>query len=138
MLCLLAVDAFMCNVYFVFIASICFVFFNTIITFHEISTHFFNVFIFVTIETLNYSTISSKYYCVFSTIFFQESLDDNFLYFFRKFRFCKLQSRKKLFFPIVSRFVIVLFSWYSDFYKTFYFVLTVFQLFHFIFRCLYS
>lgn len=68
MLCLFAINAFMCDLYFVFIASICLVFFNTIITFYRISAHFFNMFIFVTIETLNYFTISSKHHRVFFAI----------------------------------------------------------------------
>ena len=69
MLCLFAVDAFVCNVYFVFTTSIRLVSFSTMITFYEVSAHFFNVLIFVTIKALNYFTVSCKYNCVFSDFF---------------------------------------------------------------------
>ena len=72
MLCLFAIDAFMRDLYFVFITSICIMFLYTMIAFFDIFAHFFNVIIFVTIEALNYFTFSRKYYRVFF-IFFLKS-----------------------------------------------------------------
>ena len=70
MLCLFEIDAFMCDFYFVFIASICLVLFCTMIAFHEVFARFFDVIIFVTIKALSYSTFSWKYHCIFFILFF--------------------------------------------------------------------
>ena len=87
MFCLFAIDAFMRNLYFVFITSIRIMFLCTMIAFLDIFAHFFNVIIFVTIEALNYSTFSRKYYRVLFIFIFQKLFCDDFINFFRKFCF---------------------------------------------------
>ena len=96
MLCLFAIDAFICDFYFVFIASIRLVIFYTIIAFLDIFAHFFNVIIFVAIEALNYSTFSRKYYRVLFIFFLQKFFCDNSINFFREF--CFYNQRKICFF----------------------------------------
>ena len=83
MLCLFAIDAFMCDLYFVFIASICLVTFYTMIAFREIFAHFFDVIIFVAIKALNYYFFRENI-SAFFLLFFQEFFDDyfNFYWFF--------------------------------------------------------
>ena len=96
MLCLFATDAFMRDFYFVFITSIYIVSFYTIIAFLDIFAHFFNVIIFVAIETLSYSTFSRTYYRVLFTFFLQKFFCDDSINFFRKF--CFYYQRKVCFF----------------------------------------
>ena len=87
MLCLLEIDASMCDFYFVFTASIRLVIFCTMIAFHEILAHFFDVIIFVTVKALRYSTFFWEYHCILSTFFFQKFIDDYSIDFFWKFCF---------------------------------------------------
>ena len=76
MFCLLAIDASMCDLYLVFIASICLVTFCTMIALREILARFFYVIILIAVKALNYSTFSWKYYCILFNFFFQEFFDD--------------------------------------------------------------
>ena len=87
MLCLLAIDTFMRDLYFAFIKSICIMFLCTMIAFFDIFAHFFNVIIFVAIEALNYSTFARNYYRALFIFFFQKFFCNDSIYFFRKFCF---------------------------------------------------
>ena len=89
MLYLLAIDAFMRDLYFVFITSIRIMSLYTVIAFLDIFAHFFNAIIFVTIEALSYSTFSRKYYRVLFIFFLQEFFCDDFINLFREFCFYK-------------------------------------------------
>ena len=93
---LFAVDAFMRDLYFVFITSIRIMSFCTMIAFFDIFAHFFNVIIFVAIEAQSYSTFSRKYYRVLFTFFRQKFFCDDSINLFRKF--CFYYQRRICFF----------------------------------------
>ena len=84
---LFAIDVFVNNFYFIFITAIRFVFFRTVITFRNIFAFFVNVFIFITIKALNYSTFFYKPYRILSAIFFLKIFKNKSVVFFRKFCF---------------------------------------------------
>ena len=72
MFCLLAIDVFISNFYLVFTTFIRFVSFCTVITFYDIFAFLVNVFIFITIKTLNYSTFFYKHHCIFLLFSFKK------------------------------------------------------------------